>query len=218
VHGCSSRHLTSRSQAAVPSKARIGADVAVHGLMQFLPVVILLASASPSTPSISKEASSPELTKTFSERSVGIHVGVNLGLFAFDVQRDHFYGFVSGNLGIPLVTNGAAWAVILGAGYSLPISSPEQTRWVMDFLGTVAPGGSSMSWGPTSFYTAVGVGLGFRLLHASGFTLGFKIPVFGMAFGPAVGGRESFRGDVSVGSYYLASGVSLPVVSFGYRF
>ncbi|MFN0063141.1 MAG: hypothetical protein ACKVPX_11580 [Myxococcaceae bacterium] len=106
----------------------------------------------------------------------------------------------------------------MGAGYSLPINTIGQARWVMDFLGTIAPGGFSPDWGPTNFYTALGVTLGFRMLHPSGFTLGFKIPVFGMSFGPAISRGGLFRGDASVGTYYLSSGLSLPIMSLGYRF
>lgn len=149
------------------------------------------------------------------DRSVGIHVAVNLGLFAFDVHQGHFYGFVSANAGIPLVSNGDIGAFALGLGYSAPLSHPDESMWFLDFFFEALPGwwnlGSRLN---PSFFVGAGVGLGFRYLHRSGFTVGFKLPVFGASFSSAVG----FTAAASVGTYYLFNAIALPVISFGYRF
>jgi hypothetical protein len=150
-----------------------------------------------------------------SDRSVGIHIGVNLGLFVFDVHRGRFYGFASANAGIPLVTNGQVGAFAIGLGSSTPLSRPSESMWFMDFFFEALPGWfaqpSSSAAGPV---VGLGAGLGFRFLQRRGFTVGFKVPVIGASFS----GFSNFTPANSVGFFYLFNGVALPFVSFGYRF
>jgi hypothetical protein len=150
--------------------------------------------------------------------STSVFAALNVGLFGVDVHRGHFYGFLSGNVGVPILTNGSFGAFALGAGYAMKLTESEGSGWFMDFFGEVNPG-----WQQTYDYTTfsnytnqpfcgVGVGLGFRYLHKSGLTLGFKIPIVGFA----INGGSS--GAASAGTYYLANLVALPIVSIGIRF
>lgn len=77
----------------------------------------------------------------------------------------------------------------------------------------------------------IGISAGFHWTSISGFTVGFQIPVFGLAPGYSAilgsstsnGSGGSSGGPVNTGAtlianYYLAAGMALPVVSLGYRF
>lgn len=157
-----------------------------------------------------------------SQTYFGVHVGLNLGLVSVDAMINRFYVFAAGNFGVPLVTNGGVGAVIAGIGYNIAISQPGDSMWFMDFIGMVPVGwlqtGCFVSPCPNQPYGGFGVGVGFRLLHRSGFTLGFKIPVFGFTVGPAASAGSGFQGASSVGLFYLAALIALPLVSFGFRF
>jgi len=152
------------------------------------------------------------------EQKVGIHLGVNLALFAFDVQVGHFYAMVAGNAAVPLLSNGDYGAFTLLGGYSTAIHRGYTGSWKMDILLQASPGWRNFypqdNSRVVSAFVGVGAVLGFRYEHRSGFSLGFKIPVFGYSIG-----RNGPAGTITgVGNYYLASIVSLPVVSLGYRF
>ncbi|MBL8952172.1 MAG: hypothetical protein JNK82_15425 [Myxococcaceae bacterium] len=150
--------------------------------------------------------------------TIGIHVGLNLGLFSVDAQAGHFYGFIAGNAGIPLVSNGNLGSVVAGVGYTFALTQGE-SRWMMDVLGIVPVGWmQNFSTNGRDIYGGAGVGVGFRYLHRSGFTLGFKVPVFGFTLGTPVANAGGSAGATSVGLFYLANAISLPVVSFGFRF
>lgn len=168
------------------------------------------AVAPPAVPPVSE----PQPREVVSDRSVGIHVGVNLGLFAFDVHQARFYAFAAANAGVPLVSNGNIGAFAIGFGYSAPISRPDESMWHMDFFIDALPGWVQLGGFGPSLVVGVGGGLGFRYLHRSGFTMGFKLPVFGASFSSA----SSFNTTASVGYFYLFSAIALPVISFGYRF
>jgi hypothetical protein len=173
------------------------------------PVAVPAPAVAP--PVTGRDAVAP--AEVVSDRSFGVHVAVNLGLFAVDLQQGHFYGFAAANAGVPLVSNGSVGAFAIGLGYSTPLSRPEESMWFMDFFVDALPGwwGQGGSIAPV---VGVGAGLGFRFLHRSGFTAGFKIPVFGASFSSMSG----FSTSQSVGMYYLFSLIALPIVSFGYRF
>jgi hypothetical protein len=194
--------------------------------LQPIPDAILLegdeAVPPPAAPAAPPSArSSPEekpplfpLPSVAAQTHVGVHAAVNIGLLAVDLHVNRSYTFIAGNLGVPLVTNGDLGAFALGSGYSYPLSPPGETMWVLDLFGVVNPGWQAM-WnsGFTSYsaqpFVGLGVGVGFRMLHWSGFTFGLKIPVFGAAIN---GGT---RTSESVATFYLANAISLPIVSFG---
>lgn len=152
---------------------------------------------------------------------VGVHAAANIGLLAVDLHVRRSYTFLAGNLGVPLVTNGDIGAFALGSGYSFPLSPPGESMWVMDLFGLVNPGWQRRYdfFNCTQFscqpfvapFFGLGVGLGFRYLHWSGFTFGIKGPVFGAAIN---GGDTS---SAAVGMFYLANLIGLPILSFGYR-
>ena len=165
----------------------------------------------------------PEITPP-SDHSVGVHLAVNLGLFAIDVHQGRFYGFASANLGVPLLTNGSFGAFALGLGASVPISSPAESMWYFDVYGMALPGWQDVygSGGSSkSPFVGFGVGAGFRFLHRSGLVIGFKFPVFGLAAASNYNGY-SYGGQVQtsqlVGLFFLSAIVAMPIVSFGYRF
>jgi hypothetical protein len=147
---------------------------------------------------------------------VGVHAALNIGLLSVDLHVNHSYSFIGGNIGVPLVSNGTLGAFSLGSGYSLPLSPPDESMWVLDLFGVVTPGWQS-GWNAT--YTAqtnvpfvgVGVGLGFRYLHWTGFTLGIKAPVFGAAIN---GGPSP---SDAVVTFYLSGLIAVPIVSLGWR-
>ncbi|MEW5740524.1 MAG: hypothetical protein AB1938_16470 [Myxococcota bacterium] len=145
----------------------------------------------------------------------GVHAGVNIGLIALDLHVRRSYTFFAGNMGVPLVTNGELGATALGSGYSFPLSPPDESMWVLDVFGVANPGWRTTydQFGGYSkqAFVGLGVGIGFRLLHWSGFTLGIKVPIFGAAIN---GGTRS---SDWVGIFYLANVIALPIVSFGYH-
>lgn len=155
------------------------------------------------------EAAPPAAVPTVvKDTSVAVQVGFNLGLLAVEVQAGHFYGFGAGNVGIPLVTNGQAGAFAIGLGYTFALSTPSESMWFMDLYGLGNPG-----WLGGSILMGIGAGIGVRFLHRSGFTLGFKLPIFGAAVSSA--GTTT---AAAVGLFYLANAIALPVFSLGYRF
>lgn len=160
-------------------------------------------------------AYTPAPREVVSDHSVGIHVGVNLGLFAFDVHQGRFYAFAAANAGIPLVSNGSIGAFALGFGYSAALSRPDESMWFMDFFVEALPGWQqSFNFSTPNLVVGVGGGLGFRYLHRSGFTMGFKLPVFGASFST----QTNFSASQSVGAFFLFNAIALPIISFGYRF
>lgn len=166
-------------------------------------------------PAVGPATVAPPPREPVSDHSIGIHVGVNLGLFAFDVHQGRFYAFAAANAGIPLVSNGSIGAFALGFGYSTPISRPDESMWFMDFFVEALPGWQqSFNFNTPDLVVGVGGGLGFRYLHRSGFTMGFKLPVFGAAFST----QATFSAAQSVGAFYLFNAIALPIISFGYRF
>lgn len=149
-------------------------------------------------------------------RYFGIMAGVNIGLFAVDLHVSHFYMYAGAGMGVTLLSNMRFGAFTGGAGYALQIARFRTADWFMDMM-VMGGGGWQDVLYPTAYvrygYGAVGLGIGFRYEHASGFSLGFKIPLFGYAFGNHV--RNSATG---VGLYYLNALAGLPIVSLGYRF
>jgi hypothetical protein len=163
-----------------------------------------------------RQPAKPFVYKPRKPRHFGVHAGVNLGLFAVDLHAGHFYGYLAAGMGVTLLSDMRFGAFTGGAGYSLQLSRGRTSDWFMDML-VMGTGGWQDALRQSGFvrygYGGVGLGLGFRFEHGSGFSLGFKIPLFGYAFGADV--LSSARG---VGLYYLASLAALPIVSIGYRF
>jgi hypothetical protein len=173
------------------------------------------AVTAPAEPAPAAEvAAQPQAETPPSTRYVGLHTGLNLGLVQVDMMRDHLYGFASTALGTPLLSNGQIFVANVGFGYSIAISSPGESMWYFDLFGQVMPGAMNGS------YLGVGAGVGLRYLHRSGFTLGLKLPVFGMSLGDAVSSAAGghFDGSTSLGYYYLGNLMSATPLTIGFRF
>jgi hypothetical protein len=176
-------------------------------------------AAAPAPEATVSEVSAAEL-KAPSTHAFGIHTGVNVGLVQVDAMYDHFYGFASTTLGVPLLSNGDIAIGNVGLGYTTALSSPGESMWYFDIYGQGLAGKMNLSGiqGTPSGYGAIGLGVGIRYLHRSGFTVGFKLPVFGMSFGDAVSSGGSFSGPTSLGLYYLGNLFSSAPVTIGFRF
>jgi hypothetical protein len=145
-------------------------------------------------------------------RYFGIHAAIP-GTFAVDLQVGHFYAYLSAGVGVALFSNFEFAGATVGAGYTLPIRKTRRGEWKMDFLGIIGAGRELASNGLFYGFYGGGVGLGFRYEDASGFTLGFKVPIFGYEAGNHI--RNTRQG---LGLWYLNAAASVPLASVGYRF
>jgi hypothetical protein len=139
------------------------------------------------------------------------------GTLMVDYDRELFHAFSSANVLAPILTASShPWiAASVGAGVSIPLS--PTTHWKFDVFGQVLP------LHITSFYTylAFGVGAGFHYTAASGFSVGITLPVIGASrrLGSSPYGYDApYRYSDSLGNYYLAAFIGMPLVTFGYRF
>ena len=150
-------------------------------------------------------------------RVLGLHSSL-LGTVAIDADYYHLHGFASTNLLMPVLTasSESLWlAAAIGGGLSLPLG--DTGHWRFDAFGQILP------LHVTSYYTYVGAGIGagFHYTGASGFSVGFTIPVLGFAtrLGSSPTGYDApFRYQDSVGYYYLAAAAGMPILTLGYRF
>ena len=109
-------------------------------------------------------------------------------------------------------------AFTVGLGASFPISD----RWRFDVFAHVAP----LFWKNYTYnrydsydpFVGVGAGIGFHYTSPGGFSIGVKLPVIGAAAGNYGLNGGSNGVGIAAGFYYLASAMSLPVFSVGYRF
>lgn len=141
------------------------------------------------------------------ESGVSVQMAAHVGLLEVDVQIGRFYGFAAGNIGIPLLTDGQVGALTAGLGYTFALRKSAEVAWYMDLLAL-----GNFMWLGQMPMGGFGVGMGFRMVHASGFTMGFKIPALGGEIG-AGGGTQ-----MAVAYFFLANAIALPVFSLGYRF
>ena len=138
------------------------------------------------------------------------------GTLAVDVDHGRLHGFASFNVLASILTAESSTHVVSGAiggGLAVPMSS----RWKLDVFGAVIP------LHVTSFYTylGAGIGAGFHYTARSGITVGFTLPVLGFArrIGSSPYGYDArFRYSDSLGYYYFAGALGLPLVTMGYRF
>lgn len=151
-------------------------------------------------------------------RHVGVHIGLPPGV-AFDVDYGNFHAFISTSLLFPIASSGQMFAFTAGAGPTFALTD----RWHFDLFFHLAP----MFWqqyyysvGNTSGlrfepFLAAGVGMGFHYTAPSGWCVGITLPLLG----GAAGNYPAFNDSVGIAAayYYLASAMSLPGFSFGYR-
>ena len=157
-----------------------------------------------------------------SRRYVGIHGALNLGVLTVDSMWNRFYGFLAGNVGIGVLTEGRYVVLSGGFGYSWALSRVGESMWFLDVMGIVPVGWTTdadrdayANRSSTFGYAGAGVGVGFRYLHRSGFSLGIKVPLGGLVMGGYYG---NFSLSDSIGFFYVSSAAGLPLLSFGYRF
>lgn len=141
------------------------------------------------------------------ETGFSVQMAAHLGLLQVDLQVGRFYAFAAGNIGIPLLTDGQVGAVTGGLGYTFALQKSAQVAWYMDLLAV-----GNFMWLGQRPMGGFGAAMGFRMVHASGFTMGFKIPALGGEIGSG-GGTQ-----LAVAYFFLANAIALPVFSLGYRF
>jgi hypothetical protein len=149
-----------------------------------------------------------ELVREPRNNGVSIQLAAHLGLLTVDAQVGRFYAFAAGNIGIPLLTNGTVGAITAGMGPSFLLRKTGEVAWHLDILAL-----GNFMWLGQQPMGGFGVGMGFRMVHASGFTMAFKIPALGGEMGTGYGGTQ-----IAVAYWFLAQAISLPVFSVGYRF
>jgi hypothetical protein len=133
----------------------------------------------------------------------------------FDFDYSYFHAFISTSLLFPLVSSGSVFALTGGAGATFPLSE----HWRFDFFAHVVP--FFYKWATfgsqsTHTYIGVGAGIGFHYTASSGWTVGVKLPIVGASAGDYGSGDQTV--GAATGYYYWSSAMSLPVLSFGYRF
>ncbi len=166
------------------------------------------------------------------ERHIGLQISTGPGNVLVDFDYGRFYGFAGMSIGYPLIFSGGRdtssgydlyVAGVLGAGMQWRLS--PNSNWKFDLTATLTP-----TWWD-GFSMGIGIAAGFHYTSPTGFTAGFKIPVFGVAPGCSpVTGDEDWSGSSTrgcgkvssggqlVANYFLQAGMNLPIVSIGYRF
>ncbi len=140
----------------------------------------------------------------------GFHLGLNATL-SFDVRIGQwFYGEVSTQLtGLGAIADpkrGYVLSALLFGGVAIPLIENHNLRLTLD----VGAHGTYLHSFPENML-AIGVLAGLRIVHHTGFTFAFKLPLVGFAGSPDIP-----RGGLLY--YYMAAIISVPVITFGYTF
>jgi hypothetical protein len=148
----------------------------------------------------------PELT----DLKYGFHLGLNATL-SFDARIGQwFYGEVSTQLtGLAAMADpkrGYVLSALLFGGVAIPLIENSNLRLTLD----VGAHGTYLHSVPENLL-AIGVLAGLRIVHHSGFTFAFKLPLIGFAGSPDIP-----RGGLLY--YYMAAIITVPVITFGYTF
>lgn len=152
-----------------------------------------------------------------SDRHIGLQTATGPGNVLVDVDTGRLYAYVGASIGYPIIFSGDHTdqyiAGVVGAGGQWRIS--PTSRWKFDLTGDLIP----TYWG--GFSIGIGVTGGFHYTSASGFTVGFKIPIIGVAPGySTLFNKHALinSGALLIANYYLEAAMELPIVSLGYRF
>lgn len=152
----------------------------------------------------------PIAAPTLAPRRFGVHLGVNATL-TFDVTlARYFYGGATtqltgfGALASPNANYIAS--ALLFAGVALPLYEGPSLRLTAD----LTPAFTYFHSNPVNMLN-VGLLAGVRVVHASGFTVGLKLPLVGYAGAP-----DAQRGGLLY--YYVGAILTVPVLTFGYSF
>lgn len=143
-------------------------------------------------------------------RRFGIHLGLNATL-TVDVSPTRWFqaGCTTQLTGLGyLFDSQRNWvaSVLLFAGAALPLIEGSAVRLTAD----IAPMVSYFHSAPVNMFNA-GLLVGVRLVHASGFTLGTKLPLVGYAVAPDAGRSGLLY-------YYTGAIPTVPLLTVGYSF
>lgn len=142
------------------------------------------------------------------ERNVGLSFNVAPGVSA-DVETGRFYGFASWDI-LALIVGADKNVVLSGAlGAGLTLQAFPGSRWRFDLFGMVSP----LVIPKEGSYVGIGAGIGLHYTFSSGFTVGAKIPAFGLAWS-----NKDYKLGESFALFYGTGMAGLPVLSVGYRF
>ncbi len=106
--------------------------------------------------------------------------GFNLGLIDLFVSRGAVWGEFSTVVGVPIATFAdPAFAAVLAVGYGVPLGDNGAGVWYFDVF--VEAVGARLNQSDSSGAVGGGgFGFGFRYLWPSGWTLGLRMPAFGL--------------------------------------
>jgi hypothetical protein len=180
---------------------------------------LLLAASVPALADEPAAATPAVAAEEHHERYFGITYGAGAGVLALDLQVSYFYAFLAAPLPLDVFDSDNIVTGVVGAGATIPL--PSDRRWHFDVFAYGLPAHTTNGFvvvnsGDPYDMLSFGLGAGFHFTGEGGFTVGFKFPVFGTTV--ALDNRTfSNVGDRAV-DFYLFSILTLPVVSFGYRF
>jgi hypothetical protein len=161
-------------------------------------------------------SSPPNLTLTppeppLSKRYFGLQLGLAPSVM-LDLQVSHFYAFFNADFVLPTADN-TLYGFALGAGATFALGN--RSHWNMDIFAHLDFARVSDNDG---LIVGGGAGFGFHYTANNGFTLGFKVPIFGYS-GLAHHNDDADNSSAAgLAGYYLTALMSLPIVHLGYRF
>jgi hypothetical protein len=145
--------------------------------------------------------------------------GLNLGLIHVVLSHGRIWGELSTVVGVPLATingEGPEMTGVLAVGYGLPFSEHDGGRWYFD-LFVEGVFGRLRQFGTDGLLGGGGFGFGFRYLLPSGWSLGMRMPCFGMVV-ESYNGLHPFRAPDSMADFFIANVYGWSVFTVGYRF
>lgn len=143
------------------------------------------------------------------------YFGLQLGLapsLMLDLQVGHFYAFFNADFVLPTADN-TLYGFALGGGVTFALGA--RSHWSMNIFAHLDFARLSDTDG---LIVGGGAGFGFNYTANNGFTLGFKVPIFGYS-GLANHNPDADNSSAAaLAGYYLTALMSLPIVHLGYRF
>ena len=173
------------------------------------------AEPSPSAVESSAAVQAREWSRS-DNRHVGLQIFAGPGNLMIDFDYRPFYGFVGSSFGYPFIFSGHYGAGSIGLGGTWRFSL--HSNWSVDVFGMLLP-----TWWD-GFSCGIGAGFGFHYTSPIGFTVAFKFPFFGLApgniFSNSYNGNSGSinSGSALIGYFFMEAGMSLPIISMGYRF
>lgn len=152
---------------------------------------------------------------------VAIFFGLGPAILGGEYRRNDKLLFLSGSLAIPLLNEGTDWFFSAGFSKLHPIAGGQ---WIFEtsltpvaafFSGAGLFGSGLNDETESSFSAAFGAGftIGFRYIFENGIIFSARIPLLGYAADTASGFEKE-----GIVLFYGLGAVSLPMVTFGYRF